>query len=498
MSYRVAIEKERINLAITEGTGNIRTFTGPKVSPNNFYRLVINKFAKLPGDSGPYGMTTQSESPTMPTGSITASADEDTRPGVKLKSAQGNDKGETTISNIDPTNLDKNIKALVDSARQSASATTSYCVTFALQTIRTDGGFNRATITGEDGTLISRDANEGAPNNVPPNSAIKSTDSAHLLIGTAYDDNGIARPLKAESEKNPGIIQNVYLFKHAITQDGIATNAGTVDFTDASETDLVNAGLIGLWKAAFDINGVVTNLADKSTVATSLSAALAKLEPLKGYETEGIKLYLNGYPMPLTFKTQDKPPERGVGPLLEFNAGFYKLSEISMWSTARQQFQILNDMFGRLIRDKEPSLAVYLPGTFDAPGQAQPMSQIVDNVPIKNLGRNDVNHIIAFQPASLSLLGSPVLASCGPLVTPNLYNPPGVALTVCDTLPVMTIYSVNRNDITNTLAGEINEVYAYIADNVLTLYAGKKVGDLVLTWVSQEQGDVQVIGYVEG
>src|SRR5438045_1599561 len=30
------------------------------------------------------------------------------------------------------------------------------------------------------------------------------------------------------------------------------------------------------------------------------------------------------------------------------------------------------------------------------------------------------------------------------------------------------------------------------------LYAGKKVGDLILTWISQEQGDVQLIGYVEG
>ena len=33
---------------------------------------------------------------------------------------------------------------------------------------------------------------------------------------------------------------------------------------------------------------------------------------------------------------------------------------------------------------------------------------------------------------------------------------------------------------------------------MLTLYAGKKIGDLVLTWVSQEQGDVQLIGYIEG
>ena len=84
------------------------------------------------------------------------------------------------------------------------------------------------------------------------------------------------------------------------------------------------------------------------------------------------------------------------------------------------------------------------------------------------------------------------------LVTPNLYTPPGAALTVCDTVPYLTTYSVTLNSVTGTLAGEINEAYVYVKNNVLTLYAGKKVGDLVLTWVSQEQGDVQIIGYIEG
>ena len=73
-----------------------------------------------------------------------------------------------------------------------------------------------------------------------------------------------------------------------------------------------------------------------------------------------------------------------------------------------------------------------------------------------------------------------------------------MALTVCDTVPELTTYSVTLNSVTTGLAGEINEAYVYIKNNVLTLYAGKKVGDLVLSWVSQEQGDVQLIGYVEG
>ena len=48
------------------------------------------------------------------------------------------------------------------------------------------------------------------------------------------------------------------------------------------------------------------------------------------------------------------------------------------------------------------------------------------------------------------------------------------------------------------LKGLAQQAYVYVKDNVLTLYAGKKIGDLVLSWVSQEQGDVQLIGYIEG
>ena len=40
---------------------------------------------------------------------------------------------------------------------------------------------------------------------------------------------------------------------------------------------------------------------------------------------------------------------------------------------------------------------------------------------------------LTFSPASLDLPARPALSRCGPLVTPNLYTPPGDALTVCDT-----------------------------------------------------------------
>ena len=165
----------------------------------------------------------------------------------------------------------------------------------------------------------------------------------------------------------------------------------------------------------------------------------------------------------------------------------------------RQPYQIIDDMFGRLIPSNEPFLVGLseriVPSAGHRAHRSCPMNKYIDNIVVTNLVTS-VN--LTFSPASLDLVGSPAVGTCGPLVTPNLYTPPGVALTVCDTVPYLTTYSVTLNSVTGTLAGEINEAYVYIKDNVLTLYAGKKVGDLVLTWVSQEQGDVQLIGYVEG
>lgn len=179
---------------------------------------------------------------------------------------------------------------------------------------------------------------------------------------------------------------------------------------------------------------------------------------------------------------------------LNFNAGLYKLCEISMWNMCRQQYQIMDDMFGRLIPSNEPSLAVYMSASFVPTDPFLPMGQYIDDLVVNNTGNTN----LIFSTASLSLSGCPAVGRCGPLVTPNLYTPPGVALTVADTVPELTTYSITFNGVTTTVAGEINEAYVYIVNKVLTLYAGKKVGDLVLSWVSQEQGDVQIIGYVEG
>ena len=46
--------------------------------------------------------------------------------------------------------------------------------------------------------------------------------------------------------------------------------------------------------------------------------------------------------------------------LLDFNAGIYRMQEISVWTICRQQYQVIDDMFGSLIPSNEPSLVLYL------------------------------------------------------------------------------------------------------------------------------------------
>ena len=76
------------------------------------------------------------------------------------------------------------------------------------------------------------------------------------------------------------------------------------------------------------------------------------------------------------------------------------------------------------------------------------MNKYIDNIVVTNLV---TSMDLTFSPASLDLVGSPAVGTCGPLVTPNLYTPPGVALTVCDTVPCLTTYSVTLNSVTGTL-----------------------------------------------
>ena len=339
------------------------------------------------------------------------------------------------------------------------------------------------------------------------------TGSSPLLIGTASDDTGHPLPLGSVGSDGvtvlaAGKIRDVYLFNTAvyISSDQLASLFDSTHpaFSTSGATQLMRWGIVGYWKAAYDSNGVVANTINAGDVAVSRRLSLANLAPTPpGREFEGTALYVNGYQVALNQVTLSAAPASiggavGGGSAISFDAGPYRLQEISVWQSARQQFQILDDMFGLLVPSNEPYLALYLGNSFTVPSSsapALPVFAFIDNVEVVNLAQGPA---LGFSPASLDLTGSPALSRTGPLITPNLYTAPGDALTLADTPPALATFSLTVNSVTGTLAGIVKEAYVYISNGVLMLYVGKKVGDLALSWVSQEQGDPQLIGYVEG
>ncbi len=488
MSYRVGVKNGHVTLQFTDaGDQPSPLFQGPAISAGKFFQLIIVKQATTPvnqsGDADPYAAPFD----TSDLGTLADSGMSGQSSGFPSGS------GNVTISKIAPAGASGSTKTMKFLNSISAAVPKAYQVVMSVREIHTDGTFGAwssvstpQTVTDDSGLAVAQ------------------TGTAHLLIGAAFADDGTALPLGNQSAGSAGNIRQVFLFNNAINRAGIRKDDGTVvDISDASSDDLVKAGLIGVWIASYDPNGLIVNPYDQDAFAITTNQPKAVLAPLAGQEREGVVLFVNGVAMTMSLVTGSAVPSSMNGfsagsRALTFNAGLYRLAEISIWSMARQPFQIVDDMFGRLIPTNEPFLVLYLSGSFQVQeinAPILPMNKYIDNIGVKN---PITSMDLVLSNASLDLAGSPAVGRCGPLVTPNLYTPPGVALTVCDTVPYLTTYSVTLNTLTAGLAGELNEAYVYIKDNVLTLYAGKKIGDLVLSWVSQEQGDVQLIGYVEG
>ncbi len=507
MSYRVGISGGVVTFDFIDGASNPWSFTGPSISADTYYELIIVKSTDTAATSS---NSSDPFKPPIDPSEMTNAMSSGAKFGLSNFPPPAN--GSSTVSDAKFANS-PNLQNIIDNLNSlTPTSKQSFSVSISVRPVPNDG--TPPSSSAWQTATAPNPSNPNSKNQVDGNNgglAVNSTGSAHLLIGLACDDSGYQMPPSGFGGTRN--IRNVYLFGTAINPDGITTAAGVVAIADASSEDLVKAGILGSWSAQYDPNGVVNNPYDQTAVGVSTKAQDAYIAPFPRHEFEATTLYVNGYPIPLTIPTgqpgdtvpSSMVPYSGGFSLLDFNAGTCKLQEMSLWSMTRQPYQVIDDMFGRLVPTNEPFLTIYLSGSFQLPSKVVPspppnppllpVNSFIDNISVTNAV--DPTKPVFFD-ASIDLLGCPAVGRCGPLITPNLYTPPGAALTVCDTVPALTTYSVTLNGVTGSLAGEINEAYVYIKDGVLTLYAGKKVGDLVLTWVSQEQGDVQLIGYIEG
>ncbi|MFM0330068.1 RHS repeat domain-containing protein [Paraburkholderia strydomiana] len=294
-SFRVTLDAgNHVVLEVANGDGTTGSFTGPSLTPGNFFQVLITKHTKTP-----MGKDDASSDPYSPPFD----------PNTMMKTPKGPSSVKIGSDNTIPVGPDDSDGATsfeqFASGISTQSADTGYIITIAVRGMQTDGSFG--TWNSQHSSLIAaKDAGL----------LVVNTGASNLVIGGAFDDNGNEVPFGAPG--NPGNVRDVYLFASAFRTKGIRTRQGFVQIDQASYTDLQGAGLIGCWKAAYDPNGVVPNRVDSATFAASASGTQAVLAPLPHREIEGIALYLNGSPVTLIPVTTTSP-SHGESELVEYH-----------------------------------------------------------------------------------------------------------------------------------------------------------------------------------
>ena len=153
----------------------------------------------------------------------------------------------------------------------------------------------------------------------------------------------------------------------------------------------------------------------------------------------------------------------------------HRFTDLLIWKEARTANQIKINLYGSIIPELEPTLLVMIGG----PPKIGKLT--------KPYGLLDVE-------IETCLIPLPVTQISGPLVSQSLFTPVGTQPTFLDKCPKSGTMVIDNG----TLRQALVEVYAITSGSGLRTLLGRKVGDITLTWVKQEQGSVQLIGYIEG
>ena len=361
------------------------------------------------------------------------------------------------------------------------------------------------TTTAAIGTLPSYAASHRIRQRATRTSRSCPTGNAHLLIGTAYDDNGTERRRWAAAAQ-PATSATSISSTRAIDPTGIKTSGRTDRRSRQATTRTAHQArhrrlLAGARTTRTASSTTPSNQNDVAMSTNALRRPRAR-SPATSSRDVALHRRLPDVARRSSRATRCRPsmtgPTRGLVARLQRRA-VQACRRSACGSMARQQYQVIDDMFGRLVTSNEPFLVLYLSGSFAVADRRRtailPMNNYIDSITVTNESPRTARRS---RPPRSTSSGCPAVGRCGPLITPNLYTPPGVALTVCDTPPSLTTYSVTLNNARGTLAGEINEAYVVHQRHRPHALRGQEGRRPRLTWVSQEQGDVQIIGYIEG
>jgi hypothetical protein len=207
------------------------------------------------------------------------------------------------------------------------------------------------------------------------------------------------------------------------------------------------------------------------------------------FNASRLTLYRNGETVSTEFKQASGFPvnqnQFTLGALANATVQDYfqgELEEVRVWRMPRTQEQIQDNMFTRLLGEKEELIAYY---TFDAekPGELTDHSFRGNDLVLKDT-------LYVFSTAPINEDTPQVRSALAGIKTP--FN------GVLQSRPAAQEYGDLQYDVEGNLIGVLKRCYAFIRGGQWHLITGFKVGNLVTEWIGQVQFNPEMIGFIEG
>lgn len=207
-----------------------------------------------------------------------------------------------------------------------------------------------------------------------------------------------------------------------------------------------------------------------------------------------LKLYLNGQPQ-ATNKVLETDADTWKASIEQFTLGAKKsddsqiqhflgeLEEVRIWQTTRTEEQIQDNLFRRILGEKEDLIAYY---TFDAETEDQISDYSLRSNHLKMTG--EATHVLSTAPVGNDT--PQVRSALAGIRTPFSGK--------VESAPAIQEYGDMQLDNQGNLVGVFKRCYSYIQDGKWQIITGYKVGNMVTEWIGQVQFAPQLIGFIEG
>lgn len=252
------------------------------------------------------------------------------------------------------------------------------------------------------------------------------------------------------------------------------------------------SGLVSWWQFTENAGNIATD-AKSTNHATLKSGCQWAKDPSP--QASPLTLYANGEPL----QTEDYPAPGTEGGSPQFTLGAvvrnqqptdcFKglIEETRIWKVARTQEQITDNLFTRLLGDRDDLIAYY---TFDAESKTEIKDQSLRGQHLTLVNCPDPMNTFALSTAPISSDIAQVRSALAGVKT--------AFQDVIHSQPGVQEYGDLEVDSAGNLVGVLKRCYSYIKDQQWHLLTGFKVGSLVTEWIGQVQTDPQLIGFIEG